>query len=237
MELREILEEAEIFLVAIGEEFQAVFDELKIDNSMGSAIFEEFAKKDFLDNREKGRVDFAYERLRLFLENKNYFLITMCYDDRIYDAGLEADRIVAPCGSLHALQCEAVCTDEIYAADDFLRDISEGKQPLCPHCGKGLVMNHIGASRYSEEGYLKQWEKYTKWLQGTLNKKLCILELGVGLKYPSVVRWPAEKITYLNQKARLIRVHPSLYQLPEEIKNRGISLAEDPITFLLNQFV
>ena len=44
-----------------------------------------------------------------------------------------------------------------------------------------------------EEGYQKQWEKYTKWLQGTLNKKLCILELGVELNLPSIIRWPFEK--------------------------------------------
>ena len=236
MDLVKILEESEIILVGIGEEFQDSFSEVCIEKGNGS-IFEDYARLDYLKKRKKDRVDLAYEKLSNLLENKDYFLVTMCDDDKIYDAGFDKNRIVAPCGSYHSLQCEDVCTKEIYSSAGFEKEIHEGKEPLCPHCGKKLVINHIGVSRYSEEGYLKQWEVYTKWLQGTLNKKICILELGVGLKYPSVIRWPAEKIAFLNQKAVLIRVHPSLYQLPEEIKERGVALEEDPVTFVVNQIV
>lgn len=52
--------------------------------------------------------------------------------------------------------------------------------PRCPECGCLLAFNRITTPGYLEEGYLPQWEKYQKWLQGTLNRKLCILELGRG---------------------------------------------------------
>ena len=59
-----------------------------------------------------------------------------------------------------------------------------------------------------------------RYLQGTINKKVCLLEIGVGMKYPSVIRWPFEKITFYNQKSELFRVHSRLYQISEEIKDR-----------------
>lgn len=237
MQLHTVLDEVDFILVGVGEAFQNSFSELQIEEELRNTIFEEYARMKYLDSQEKSEIDDAYDILAKLLKNKDYFLITLCNDDQIYRADLKKERIVAPCGSYHTLQCEAVCTSDIYPAKAYLAEIEQGKEPCCPHCGKKLVMNHIGVSRYSEEGYLTQWNSFTKWLQGTLNKSICILELGVGMKYPSVIRWPAEKITFLNQKAKLIRVHSSLYHLPEEIKDKGLSIQQEPLIFLLNQIV
>ena len=35
------------------------------------------------------------------------------------------------------------------------------------------------------------WETYTKWLQGTLNRNLVFLELGVGMELPQLIRFPS----------------------------------------------
>ena len=84
----------------------------------------------------------------------------------------------------------------------------------------------------SEEGKTTRWERYMKWLQGTLNKKVLILELGVGMKFPSVIRWPFEKVAYFNQKAGFYRVNETLYQLTEELKEKGISIPKNSIDWL-----
>ena len=76
------------------------------------------------------------------------------------------------------------------------------------------------------------WDKYTKWLQGTLNRNVLILELGVGLKYPGVIRFPFEKAAYFNKKADFIRVHGRLYQMTEELGDKGISIAQNAVDFL-----
>ena len=76
------------------------------------------------------------------------------------------------------------------------------------------------------------WDKYTKWLQGTLNRNVLILELGVGLKYPRVIRFPFEKAAYFNKKADFIRVHGRLYQMTEELGDKGISIAQNAVAFL-----
>ena len=100
-----------------------------------------------------------------------------------------------------------------------------------------MVYNNIKVQNYVEEGYLELWNRYKKWLQGTVNRKLCVLELGVGMKYPSVIRWPFEKIVFFNQKSSFFRVHSKLYQLTEEISERGYKIKEKPIDFLINRFV
>lgn len=76
------------------------------------------------------------------------------------------------------------------------------------------------------------WDKYTKWLQGTLNRNVLILEFGVGLKYPGVIRFPFEKAAYFNKKAGFIRVHGRLYQMTEELGDKGISIAQNAVDFL-----
>jgi NAD-dependent SIR2 family protein deacetylase len=230
--IRELVRDADMVLVGIGEAFQSTFQEVTVEEKNKGTVFEEYARREYLDTHREEEADAAYAGLARLLEGKNYFVVTLCDDDKIYHAGLKNERIVAPCGTYQALQCEDVCTTDIYPAEDFVQEIEHGEAPRCPHCGKALVMNRIGCTKYSEEGYLKQWEIYTKWLQGTLNRQLCILELGVGMKYPSVIRWPFEKVAFFNNKAKFVRIHTSLYQMAEEIKEKGVPMQENPVELM-----
>ena len=88
------------------------------------------------------------------------------------------------------------------------------------------------ANPYNENGYLEQWELYTKWLTGTLNKNLLILELGVGMNYSSVIRFPFERIALINQKAKYFRVNEKLSALSPQLAERGCSIAENAIDWM-----
>lgn len=78
-----------------------------------------------------------------------------------------------------------------------------------------------------------KWEAYNQWLSRTLNRKLCLLELGVGLKYPTIIRWPFEKIAFFNNKAVMYRIHKSLFQTTEELGDKCIGIKADPLDFVL----
>ena len=237
MNLNDIIKESDMVLVGIGEEFQDKFVEVPIENEKNITIFEEYARKKYLDSISTDNVIEAYNKLQHLLDGKNYFIISLTTDDKIFHSNLCADRIVAPCGTYSMLQCEDVCTNNFYPVKDFYEVLEEGIEPKCPECGKALQMNHIGSKKYSQEWYLPKWNLYTKWLQGTLNKKLCIIELGVGMKYPSVIRWPFEKVAFINQNAKFLRVNETLYHLTQEIKDKGISIQKNPVDFLLNEIV
>ena len=237
MDLKTIINDSEMVLVGIGESFQEKFEIFNKLDEKNVSVVEEYKRKKYIDSIESDNTIDAYNMLAKLLEGKNYFVVTLCDDDKIFKSELRKDRIVAPCGSYHKLQCEDVCSNDIYSISDFTDQIENGEEVICPKCGKKLIMNRIVGRKYSEEGYLDKWQLYMKWLQGSVNRKVCILELGVGMKYPSVIRWPFEKVAFINQKAQFIRVHDFLYQLTEDLKDKGISVQSDPIDFLRNQIV
>ncbi len=102
---------------------------------------------------------------------------------------------------------------------------------LCPTCQKPLSFHTIETDGYLESGYLPQWERYKKWLSCTLNKKLCVLELGVGFSFPQIIRWPFTRTAFYNKKATFIRVHSRFPQLEAELSDKGISVGQSPVSF------
>lgn len=256
LELKEKIQDAELVLVGLGEECQYDWNALLQDeryreieketrNDERYVWIAPFLQKMILRRGREERWDQAYRILRKMLEEKNYFIVSLCMDDYLYDADFDEKKVVAPCGGFRMMQCDKNCAgklsdmpEENYEA--VLRyyrgelPLSALKEPVCGLCGEKLRFNQLGVGRYAEEGYLEQWNSYTKWLQGTVNKKLCVLELGAGMAYPGIIRFPFEKVVYYNRKAFLYRVHPKLYQSGEEIADRSRGIAENPIDFLLS---
>lgn len=255
VELRKKIQEAELVLVGIGEECQYDWSALLQDGRYQEieketegderyAWIVPFLQKMILQRGRDERWDRAYQTLREMLFGKNYFIVSLCLDDYLYGAGFDESKIVSPCGGFRMMQCNKNCAGKLsdmpekdyeavlryYRGEEPLVSLEE---PVCELCGEKLRFNQLGVERYAQEGYLEQWNRYTKWLQGTVNKKLCILELGAGMAYPGIVRFPFEKVAYYNQKAFMYRVHPHLFQLGEEIADRGQAVADDPIDFLL----
>lgn len=255
VELRKKIQEAELVLVGIGEEcqydwsallqdgrYQEIEKETECDERYAWIV--PFLQKMILQRGRDERWDRAYQTLREMLFGKNYFIVSLCLDDYLYGAGFDESKIVSPCGGFRMMQCNKNCAGKLsdmpekdyeavlryYRGEEALVSLEE---PICELCGEKLRFNQLGVERYAQEGYLEQWNRYTKWLQGTVNKELCILELGAGMAYPGIVRFPFEKVAYYNQKAFMYRVHPHLFQLGEEIADRGQAVADDPIDFLL----
>lgn len=176
------------------------------------------------------------------LEEKNYFVITSNRDNLLYKTELKDDRVVVPCGSGEFFQCEKPCEHRIYPSLPGLKDLityyektGEYERLQCPKCGQNFVFNirtdeTVGS--YLEESYLQMWGKYTKWLQGTINKKVLILELGEGFELPSLFKWPFEKIIFYNHKSHMVRVHEHLYQIGEELRGKAETVAQNSKDFL-----
>lgn len=248
--LKEALADADMVLVGIGEEFDGM--ELLRGNEEYGQICESAAaagaqwavpciNRYFLEKDE--RVKEAYRKLGEVLKQKNYFVITTCADGLIEEAGLKEERITTPCGSYDRLQCGAGCAGSVVSAGDAvyqeLKQVFTGKKnwrnvnrSKCGICGADMECNTLYAEKYLEEGYGESFQRYGKWLQGTLNHKLCILELGAGMLFAGVLRFRFEKIAALNQKAELIRVHSRLYQLPAELEGRGKGISRNAVDFM-----
>lgn len=253
-EIKQKIADAEFILIGIGEEFEIKREDISKNHMYSNAIEKcknneqmiSYIEKFFYENSSEECIlerKNCYRQLAELVKGKNYFIVSLCMDGLIHTADFDEKRIVEPCGDFKRMQCSEKCTADLYDADVmFLKQIEEVIDgsiesetlmcPVCPKCGKPLVFNNISAENYLEEGYAENWRLYTKWLQGTVNRNLCIMELGVGMRFPTVIRWPFEKIAYFNHKASFIRVHSRLYQVAEEIKDKSIKLKAAPFDFL-----
>ena len=105
--------------------------------------------------------------------------------------------------------------------------------------GKFLYLNQkrqeYSKIKYNERAYLHNWDKYQNYLSNTLGKKLLILELGVSLDYPTLIRWPFEKVTFINNKAHIIRVHEKLYHHTPEIQEKTDSVQMNSVNYILQE--
>jgi NAD-dependent SIR2 family protein deacetylase len=250
------INDADMVLVGIGEEFNENFKDIDKFPLLMSALEEvdvntnlewtvPHLEKRFLMVHEEGPIIEAYKRLAEIIKDKNYFILTICIDENIHKADFKADRIVEPCGNYQKFQCSNKCNNELYPTDEFSDLVHQAlldgvgldslEIPKCPCCGAPLAFNNILCDeKYVEDGYKPLWELYTKWLQGTLNKKICVIELGVGMNLPNVIRWPFEKIAFYNNKASFFRINGGVYQMTDELADKGTSINMNAVEFLDN---
>lgn len=256
--LIDAVRDAEMVLVGVGEEWGVSFEQMMQDASFAENVskltdddmknrFVPVLQREYLKQIHEEELKDAYNNLFELIKDKNYFVVSMNKDRYPVLTGLKEEKCVFPCGGYERFQCDAGCTDELTDAsalsDEIYEKICQGgdltgiSMPKCGKCGNETVYNNMEAMKYVEAGYLPAWEYYMKWLQGTVNKRLCLIELGVSLRFPSVIRWAFEKTTYYNQKAEMFRIHHSLSQSAENISDRCYSCDENSVAYLANIFV
>ncbi len=258
---KELIKDADLVLIGIGRELEAkklipmdseeVRDYYKAQGKHGyETLLQAPASKErdrLLEAYYRGYL-LSMEHVSLYddlveaLEGKNYFVITSNQDNLLYKTGLRDDRICVPCGSGEFFQCSKPCEHKLYPALPGILDLINYYEATgvmewlqCPDCGEDFLFNVRNESTvgcYVEEGYLQRWGHYTKWLQGTINKNVVILELGEGFDLPNLFKWPFEKIVTYNFKSHLIRVHEHLAMSTPEIKERTEVVAMNSKDFL-----
>ncbi len=201
-------------------------------------------------------IEKAYRALKDMIGTKKYFLVSDLFlqDALIY--GFDPARCVYPCGTYMYLQTPDIEDDLILAQEspDFRKIVDQLHSIVIDHNGsipenatfvrpitdgKELSLNQKRNEyfniNYNEKAYLANWEVYKKYLSHTLNSKLLILELGVGLDYPTVVRWPFERVAFINNKARFVRVNEKIFQSTAEIKEKTNSVPMNSVKYILQE--
>ena len=247
--LRSDICDADYVLIGIGEELQFDWNKMAddkrysdlADSSENNDILQ-FFQKLIIERAHSEIIDKAYDNLLSLLDGKNYFIVSTLIDDIIYNHDFDHARIVSPCGGFRALQCS--CSKEhpiCDIPDGYMKKISDyydGNVLIrpeilkCSECGAPLMMNQIGTQYYNEKGYLDQWKTYLAWLQGTINHNVCVIEFGEGLRFPTVIRMPFEKIALYNLKSRFYRINEKLYQINHDAAQRSTAVQCNALEFL-----
>lgn len=70
-------------------------------------------------------------------------------------------------------------------------------------------------------------ERFSDYLSEAINKKLVLLELGVGFNTPTIIRFPFEKLVREHDNISLIRLNLEQAVVPESFGERAIGINAD----------
>ena len=88
---------------------------------------------------------------------------------------------------------------------------------------------HLRCDQYfvEEEHWHEAAARYADFLKANRNKRVALLELGVGFNTPTIIRFPFEKMVRENEKWSLIRLNLDEAVVPESLGRRAVGINED----------
>ena len=178
-----------------------------------------------------------YNDLYSLIKDKEYFVITTNVDDQFLKSGFAKEKIFAVQGSYRYIQCSNACHNKLYDAKDLVEEMIKNTKdckipsklvPKCPVCNKPMEVNiRKDAFFVQDDNWYIQSKRYEEFLDKAVNKKMLLLELGVGFNTPSIIRFPFEQMIYNNQKWNLVRVNKEFADTYLDIQERTVSVEAD----------
>lgn len=179
-----------------------------------------------------------YQDLNDILKNKNYFVITTNTDGQFINNGFDKDKVFEIQGSYSKLQCSIPCHNKLYYNEDIINNmlnnidgdlkIPSNLVPKCPVCGNNMSVNLRCDDTFVEDD---NWNilnnKYEQFLIDNRDKKVLLLEFGVGFNTPGIIRFPFEEMTFLHSDFRLIRFNNKYPMVSDDIKDKALSISDD----------
>lgn len=159
----------------------------------------------------------VYKNLLKIVERKPYFVATTNADGLFLKSGFSEDNFFNIQGDYKEFQCSTPCHDgvyyneeQIFAMVDQQKDckIPSDLIPKCPNCG-AIFMAHLRMdNRFIEnEKWHNDKERYSNFIQSNMDKKLVLLELGIGFNTPGILRLPFEQMTQRFSNIHLVRIN------------------------------
>lgn len=178
-----------------------------------------------------------YTELYDIVKNKEYFILTTNVDYQFYKAGFDEKRIFATQGDYGRIQCQKACHPKTYDVEDLFRKMDKARRdclipselvPKCPVCGGNMAMN-LRCDNYfvEDEAWHEAADRYADFLEQNKDKKVVLLELGVGFNTPIIIRFPFEKMVRENSSYSLIRLNMDEAVVPESFGERAIGIGGD----------
>jgi NAD-dependent SIR2 family protein deacetylase len=178
-----------------------------------------------------------YEELFELVKDKEHFVITTNADGQFEKAGFNKKDLFIVQGDYSLLQCEDGCHDKVYYNENDVNNwlkntdkdlkIPSGMVPKCPVCGKNMDMNLRKDSNFvQDENWYKQSKMYENFLGKAKNKKILLIEIGVGFNTPGIIRFPFEQMVYSYPSTTMIRINKDYPMVREEIRAKSISFDE-----------
>ena len=190
----------------------------------------------FADTGRKATL--LYKNIYELVKNKSYFVITTNVDDQFEKAGFEKNKIFATQGSYSKLQCSKACHNKLYDNTELVNRMIEETDcnlkiptnlvPICPVCKERMEVNlRKDAYFVQDENWYRQIKAYEDFVNNAKDKKVILLELGVGFNTPIIIRFPFEQMTMQNKNWNLVRINKDNVITWNDIEEKSILIQED----------
>lgn len=178
-----------------------------------------------------------YQELYALVGDKKHFVLTTNVDHQFWKAGFADENMFATQGDYGEIQCERGCHDKVYDGIKMFRQMEQARKdclvpsymvPKCPVCGGNMTM-HLRCDQYfvEEEAWHRAAARYRDFLNDHRQKRVVLLELGVGFNTPTIIRLPFEKMVREKKEYSLIRLNMDEAFVPESFGDRAVGISGD----------
>lgn len=171
------------------------------------------------------------------LADKNIFVLSTNADAQFVKAGLPEEKIFCTQGDYFHIQCRKGCHNKIYNAVKMFKQMDQARKdckvpsymvPKCPVCGGAMDMN-LRKDNYfvQDEEWYKAEQRFSDFLTEATDKKLVLLELGVGFNTPMIIKYPFHNLTKLNKSVNYICINLDEEPVPADISEHSLMITGD----------
>ena len=179
----------------------------------------------------------VYAQLVDLIRNKDYFVLTTNVDHCFQKAGVDMARLFYTQGDYGLWQCSVPCHRRTYDNEQTVRAMVERQTdmrvpsdliPYCPQCGAPMAMNLRSDDTFVEDlGWNEAASRYVDFVQSHMDKKLLLLELGVGNNTPGIIKYPFLRLAAQNPHATYVCINAGEAACPETLATRAILIKAD----------
>ena len=205
----------------------------------------------------------TYKKLLNLVKDKDYFVITTNVDHQFQKAGFDKKRLFYTQGDYGLFQSVNKNNKKTYDNEEIVYKMLEAQGfvknekgiydipnnsninmsipteliPKCPDDGTNMTLNLRADDNFVEdEGWVEASIRYSDFVNKRKNQKLLLLELGVGMNTPVIIKYPFWKMVLENDRATYACINYNEAFCPDEILDRSIIINED-IDKVLNDII
>ena len=187
-----------------------------------------------------------YKQLLSLVEDKDYFVITTNVDGQFEKAGFDTQRIFATQGDYAFFQPADGSPKELYPnkqwVEQTLPAIHDCRIPtqLIPHTpdGKLVAMNLRCDDTFVEDKHwYEQADRYSQFIEKSYDKRLLLLEFGVGFNTPVIIRFPFERMAAQFPQTSLVRFNRDYPQLMMPAATNHFTAFTESLTAILHDIL
>lgn len=191
----------------------------------------------FLHTTQNAPVRKPYLDLDAILEGKDFHILTTNQDTQFMKLYPE-EKVSEIQGDHRFFQCSRQCCDDVWDAVKPVEKMYEAMNggtsvpkemiPRCPHCGAEAFPWVRGYGNFLQgTKYNREYEKMSEYLEKNKNRKLLLIELGVGRMTPMFIQEPFWNLTAILPDTFYIGVNDKYDFLPKQIEDKGTVIVEN----------